>query len=292
MMAPLLDGALELLAANLDHHPMHPQLEGYKFGAMVEDARAVGLLLDASSYRCFRADIDLALGRRKGSLTLMLPEREIKKEAELDENGQIAKGQHEDQMSRVPARLDTVLARVAMPLSRANELKVGDLLMLGTDAKDGVEVLAGGSQIVAKGALGQINGMRAVRLTWPPRPEPEVPVAADVPALAEPGAGLALTADAAPAALPDLEMDFGGGEEPAAIELDMDFGGGEPAVEEPVFDPSVPEELPDLPSLDFEAESGALDLDLDFLDAPAADGDGEGLGDFDFSSAPLELEEN
>lgn len=292
MMAPLLDGALELLAMNLDHHPMHPQLEGYKFGAMVEDARAVGLLLDASSYRCFRADVDLALGRRKGALTLMLPEREIRKTAELDENGQAAKGAHEDQMSRVPARLDTVLARVNMPLSQANALKVGDLLMLGTDAKDGVEVLAGGTQIVAKGGLGQMNGMRAVRLTWPPRPEPVEPPAADLPALAEPAAGLAIGVETAPAALPDLggmdlDMGFGGdAAEPAAMDLDMDFG-AEAAPEEPAFDPSAPEELPDLPSMDFEAESGALDLDLDFLDTPAEGGD-DGMGDFDFSPATMD----
>ncbi|KUF10420.1 flagellar motor switch protein FliM [Pseudoponticoccus marisrubri] len=165
MMAPLIDGALERMAANLEDHPLHPQIEGYRFGAMIEDARAAGLLLDAASYRVFRTEVDLALGRRRGPLTVVLPERP--RRAGTASTDAADSAPHEELLARVPARLDVVLTRLTLPLNRARTLQPGDLLHLPQDTLGRVEITAGGGQMVARGRLGQMNGMRAVRLDWP-----------------------------------------------------------------------------------------------------------------------------
>src|SRR6056297_269498 len=164
MMAPLLDGALSRLADTLLDHPLHSQLCGFRFGAMIEDSRSAALLLDASAYRSFRAEVDLALGRRRGAVTVFLPERKAKRDANAAEQGP---GPHEERLSRVPARLDASLARLTLPLSKVGALKPGDLPPLPPDALDKVEVRAGRGHLVVRGRLGQMNGLRAVRLNCP-----------------------------------------------------------------------------------------------------------------------------
>ncbi|SMX49949.1 FliM/FliN family flagellar motor C-terminal domain-containing protein [Maliponia aquimaris] len=243
MMAPLLDGTLSRMADTLVDHPLHGQLTGYRFGAMIEDSRSAGLLLDAAAYRAFRAEVDLALGRRRGALTLFLPERRLKPgQGEAD----TSPGPHEEQLSRVPARLDAVLTRVKLPLRKAEALKPGDLLPLPPDVLDKVEITAGRGQLVARARLGQLNGARAVRLQWP--------VA---------GGAAKAAAGAAAAAAEEALTDFSGVPDTPDV----------PALAKPAAVPA-PEELPDLPSLDFAAD--------------AADFDFGGIGDGDDDALPME----
>ncbi|WP_136441021.1 FliM/FliN family flagellar motor switch protein [Pacificoceanicola onchidii] len=277
LMAPIIDGTMERFVENLGEHPILRQIEGFRFGAMLEDARSAGLLLDASVYRAFRAEVDLALGRRRGTISFILPERAKPKRGKgapksAEDN---SPGPHEDVFARVEARLEAVLAQITLPLNRAQQLKPGELIPLPQNALDKVKLTAGKGGAVVVGRLGQLNGMRAVRLSLPAQvgaAKPAVEAADNQP-----------PAEAAPA-LPDL---------PAAPEP-ADFAG---MVEEPAFDPSEPEELPDLPALDFAAEASDFDLggdlaeggDFDFDPAPA-EGD-EDLPDIgDFASAPVEFD--
>ncbi|WP_305972239.1 MULTISPECIES: FliM/FliN family flagellar motor C-terminal domain-containing protein [unclassified Mameliella] len=265
MMAPLIDGALTRLAGTMEGHPLHPQLDGYRFGAMLEDSRAAGLILDAAAYRAFRAEIDLALGRRRGRMTIFLPERKLSQDRTEAGAGV---GPHEERLSRVAARLDAKLARITLPLGRAEALKPGDLLTLPPDALDKVEVTAGRGDLVARGRLGQLNGLRAVRLNWPSTgvTAASLGMAADADPVAEAGAG-----PGAPAAVP----------EPVVPDL--------PQVAEPAG-----EELPDLPPMDFDGG------DFDFSDLgedSSAEGGGEpmaALPEIDmgdgFDAAPLDFD--
>ncbi len=290
MMAPLLDGTLERLVQNLDHHPLSPQLEGFKFGAMIEDARAASLLLDASSYRTFRAEVDLALGRRKGALSIILPERTSEQLENAEGADPDAPGPHEDQMGKIPARLDAVLSRITMTLSEAEALKSGDLLHLPADVLDRVELVAGRNQVVAKGRLGQLNNQRAVRLTWPEAP------AASVPPEIAPGIagdvmdGLATEAEPEAPTLPDIDI---GGDFPALEQENNDFGGELPDIGlgDMGADMSTEDQMADLPDLDFGADAAAFDMDLaaESAESDAAMAD---LGDFDFASEPFDIEES
>jgi len=270
MVAPLIDGALAQMAESLADSPLHFQIDGYRFGAQIEDPRAASLLLDAAAYRAFRADVDLALGRRKGRVSIILPDRKPKRrntqQAEDDP------GPYSDLLSRVPARLDAVLTRITLPLSRAGTLKPGDMLRLSPDALDRVEVFAGQGHLVAKGRLGQLNGCRAVRLTWPvvgpvakPNAQDETPLDLDMTETnpMDEGAAASLAEIPALPSLPQIEAD------------------------------PMAEELPDLPPLDFEAD--ANDCDIDALnDGPGPmPNENSALPDIDlsdgFASAPMDI---
>lgn len=262
MVAPLIDGALERLTVALTDSPMQPLIQGFRFGAMLEDARAAGLLLDAAGYKAFRADVDLALGRRKGRLSFILPVPKPKRPP--DPAGQGA-GPHADILSRVPARLDAVLSRVSLSLAKAQALQPGDTLSLAPDALDRVEVYAAHGQLVAKGRLGQINGLRAVRLTWPvlgPQGAGGSDLSGDF--------GSGLTASDAPAGdLPSLPASDDGFPELDAM---------------PAEDAGV-EELPELPALEFDG-GGETDFDAgaDLMDTSDFDMDfGSGSIDIDFN---------
>ncbi|CUH82647.1 Type III flagellar switch regulator (C-ring) FliN C-term [Tropicibacter naphthalenivorans] len=284
MMAPLLDGTLELMSGYLVDHPLKAEIEGFKFGAMLEDARTASLLLDAHGYRAFRADMDLALGRRKGRLSIILPEVKKKAKKSGEEAGKAGPGPYEELLSRVPARLDAVLTRIKLPLGRAGELKPGDVLTLPPDALDKVEVIAGRNQLVAKGRMGQQNGLRAVRLTWPKRnggaemaaatagaPADELPDIGGLPSL--------------PDATPDFDKGgFDGGD--AAGDLG-DFGGD--------FGAPSEEALPDLPPLDFGSEAAEFDMgEFDLGDLDGGETTDDGLADIGldegFASAPVDFD--
>lgn len=259
MTAPLLDGALERFARYLDGHPVEPQFEGFRFGAMVEDARAASLLLDAPGYRVFRVSVDLALGRRKGELLFVFPDRPDAVSAAHASEARGNAGPHEKKMTLLPVRMDAVLCRVSLPLQAAQALKPGDLIPLPGEVLDGLTLHAGAGDAIAGGRLGQMNGMRAVRLNWPegtPQDEPAGDFAAPP---AEPPAMFD-----APAPVPEAE------ETPP---------------------PAEEEELPDLPPMEF--DTGDFDTGDFGFDAAPADGSDEESGemDFDFAAAPLDTDE-
>lgn len=242
MMAPLIDGALSRFESNLKGHPDLVQLSGFRFGAMVEDARTAGLLLDAARYRIFRVALDLGGGKRLGDLQILLPEREIATDPEPEiEQGP---GPHEQRLSLVPAQIDVVLCRVRMSLHKATNLKPGDLLELPADALTDAELMVGQKHRMARGKLGQINGFRAIRLEWPfSQAARDVAVSGGA---SDPGD----TPDHGAAGGVQMSKDMAdAGPPPMALDLDNDE-----------------DALPDLPPMDFDAvdfDSDATDFDFD-----------------------------
>ena len=297
MMAPLIDATMDRFAAYLDGNPLQAQLRDYRFGAMIEDARSAAHLLDAASYRAFRADLDLALGRRKGRISFVFPERKLTSGRTLAPD---EPGPHQDKLLRVPARLDCVLARVTIPLARAERLRPGDLLDLPGSVLNDAELRAARGHVVARGRLGQLNGMKAPRILWPRG--------------AQVGAGGATASAAAAAALPEAFDDsFGGTAAPdgGAAGMGMMDTGNEADF---AFDADLPMPEPaDEPgaaagAVDFAAEAAAFDLGdfgddfgaeadqggdaaLTGDDAFAADFGGAGTdGEDGFASAPMDFD--
>ncbi len=266
MIAPLIDGTLHSMAGALTDSPIGEMLQGFRFGVMLEDARSAGLLLDAAGYRAFRAQVDLALGRRKGSLSLILPERKPNPRSSA-QDGADAPGPHAAILDRVPARLDAVLSRITLPLSRAQALKPGDVLKLSKDALDRVEILAGRGHMVAKGRMGQLNGARAVRLTWP---------------VLGPAA-LAAPAGAAADTGADFGGDFGGGQ----LSLPGAGDGASDLPDFPAMGDGMSEDLPDLPPMDF---GDGNDFDFESVMSEGGEGEEEDFGGF--ATAPMEIDFN
>lgn len=74
-----------------------------------------------------------------------------------------------------PIRLDAILCRLSLPLSDMGRLAVGDVLALPKDVLREIAIESVGRQPVATARLGQVDGMRALRLTMPghkPVPHP------------------------------------------------------------------------------------------------------------------------
>ncbi|MBS0126740.1 FliM/FliN family flagellar motor switch protein [Aestuariicoccus sp. KMU-90] len=225
MVAPLIDNALERFAAYLDQNPLRLQVEGYRFGAMMEDARGVGLLLDAPAYRAFRVELDLALGRRRGVVTLILPDRPQRQAQAEAQQGR--PGPHEDAMLRVPVRLDCALARLVIPLSQAERLRPGDLLPLPSPAAAEAELRSARGEVVARGRLGQMHGMRALRITWPAAQAGATPGAARAAQAALPQPAATRSFDAG------SDAGFDGGDDFGIDQADMDDidAAAEPAID-------------------------------------------------------------
>lgn len=193
MAAPFMDDVLKRFAANLDDNPLRAGLEGFRFGAMLEDKRAAANLLNAPAYQSFRTSVDLALGRRKGRIGFFLPQQA----SSPSQPTRSEPGRYEQTMKFLPVAIEATLARIALPLGTIEGLKPGDLLPLTPSVIDNVELRAGRSSVVAKGRIGQMNGMRAVRLNWPHIPATKTPLdASDVetpPAGSSPGSGATQT---------------------------------------------------------------------------------------------------
>lgn len=167
MAAPLVDCAMDRFALNLSGHPLADQLSGFRFGAMVEDARAAGLVLDAAAYRGFRVSIDLEHGNKRGDLQLLLPVREGLDAQDTRQD--VTPGPHEQTLLLVPAQINAIVATLRLPLAQASALQPGDLLPLPVQSIARTRIMVGQSEMLTRGTLGQINGFRAVRLDLPAR---------------------------------------------------------------------------------------------------------------------------
>lgn len=261
MVAPLIEGSLERLVQNLEDNPTSETVSGFRFGAMIEDPRAAALLLEAPSYMTFHAEVDLALGRRRGSILFTFPvvEHKATQHGSTSVDGQ--KGPFEEALMLVDTDLDTVLGSITLPLSKLRTLSVGDQLGLNLNCHTRVALRSQEGRVIAGGVLGQSNGKRAVRLTWPTvnaETLDPAPVVAD-------GSDFAMTDG-----LDDMQSDLQGD----AIDLtavDTDLGGDLPS-------------LPELPSLEFDGgDFGGGDVGLDLGGGDADDTPDFDMGDFDFS---------
>ena len=273
MMVPVVDGTLERMVEYLADHPLHGEIAGFRFGAMVEDARTAALVLDAHGYRCFQAQVDLALGRRRGAVSFYLPMRPVRHGTTSGGINPPGPGPHEELLNRVPARLEAILTRLTLPLGQAEKLAPGDVLKLPLDVLSKVEVSAG-RQVVTRGTLGQSNGLRAVRLTPPASQAPESH-GADA---SDPHVPVGLVAPAPEPELPEVS----------------DF----PMIAEPEITPPPEDSFPalppetgeseELPQIDFAAD--AADFDMGEFDVSANEG-GDDLGlDSGFAAAPLDFD--
>ncbi|WP_072779299.1 FliM/FliN family flagellar motor switch protein [Marivita hallyeonensis] len=162
MTAPLVDAALPRFGAMLEGQPERAHLQGFRFGAQVDDVQTAGLALDGDSHHMLSFDVSLAQDTRVGKVAFLFPEPEPSKAT--DDASSIQLGKHAEAMKRLPARMRAVLTRIHVPLSKAQSLKPGDLLEISPAALNATSLVVDGGYVVAKGKLGQINGFRAIRI--------------------------------------------------------------------------------------------------------------------------------
>jgi flagellar motor switch protein FliM len=177
MCAPLLDAMLGRFSTNLSGHSAQEEFSGYRFGAMVEDTRALAAVMEASEFHSFLVSIEIGDGARRGDILLVLPV--VPKPAPAPKpqpprDPRLAKNAQHMQM--VEARIDAVLSRIRLPLAAAGRLKPGDLIPLPEAVLNQVELSAGGVHVAIGCRLGQMGGLRAVRLRLPAEAKPNRPL--------------------------------------------------------------------------------------------------------------------
>lgn len=174
MVAPMLDAALADLERSLEQEADLVWAGGWRYASFLDDPRPLGLMLEEFSYRVLQAELDLADGARQGRVQLILPAegrgrppvRAGTSRAASDEahsHRAFAEALAEE-VEAVECRLEAVLIRLSMPLSRILALAVGDILPIANASLDRVSLEGLNGRSLAEGKLGQNRGMRALRL--------------------------------------------------------------------------------------------------------------------------------
>lgn len=169
LCAPLLDAVFEAFETGAEDLPDGQSWQGYRFGAMAEDAHSLSLVLEADHYHLFRVGVMLGEAKRAGVYELLLP---------VMDAPQVSKekpGRPRDESRALspvvmgaPVTLQAILARHSIPLEKALSLKAGDQLIVPGSGAMALRLEAPGGHLVSDGRLGQVNGMRAIRLRKQP----------------------------------------------------------------------------------------------------------------------------
>jgi flagellar motor switch protein FliM len=137
--------------------------------ARLPSARDAALALPDGEYRAVRLTIDLGVGGRQGLCLLLLPV--ALRQAGATEAAEAGwRDGLEEQVMAAPAEVTAVLHRLRLPLGEADGLDVGQVLALPGVTVASVRLEGPGGAEFGRARLGQVAGMRAVRLEAPPPP--------------------------------------------------------------------------------------------------------------------------
>lgn len=165
---------LARFAAGLGSDPALVWAGGFRYGAFLEDARPLGLILEETGYRLLTAALRFGEdGARVGQILLALPaEGRGPQPAGADANRAETpspataawQARISDRVLGAEAVLDAVLGRVELPLSEFMALRPGTVLRLPLSRLTTIGLEAGHRHVVATGRLGQWQGHMALRL--------------------------------------------------------------------------------------------------------------------------------
>ncbi|MFK7745103.1 MAG: FliM/FliN family flagellar motor C-terminal domain-containing protein [Roseobacter sp.] len=272
LCAPVLDAIFTRAHNLLETDKEKEILNRYKFGSRAENKRLFQLALEEPEYNLIKLTIDVAGGTCQSMLTLILPVPAPQPEVKVSETGEEVRAQAPTLAAATMALkvdLSAQLCRFHLPLSRMSNLQPGEIITLPTEVFDSVELTSIDGRIVAKGALGQVDGRRALMLSSG--------VASDA------GEGMAQQtfdpsdfsdgADYADLDLPELELPNA----PEIIKAGADgLIGDLPDLPDIEGLPDLPD-LPDLDNIGVEADGESFDLP-DLPDLPDL-GDDADFGD-------------
>jgi len=175
MCAPFLDALLHGIEGLPDDPADEKLIKGYRFGARAEDVRQLQLALAAARYRIVHLALDIAAGSRQGQMTLCFPLLEDGDDVADPPEGADGEGAEPSGAASDKRRLsETVLAlhadlivslaQVKLPLHRLSALTSGDVLELRGCDFEKVDILTREGRPLGGGALGQVDGIRAVQV--------------------------------------------------------------------------------------------------------------------------------
>ncbi|MGB7319002.1 MAG: FliM/FliN family flagellar motor C-terminal domain-containing protein [Planktotalea sp.] len=167
---PFLERFLRLFDEALEGAPTAYWTRGYRAEDAVETRHLMVLLLDASEYRGFEMHSDVDGGNRSSAIRLFLPIKDPSRNAALRsakssrQSPQEAKPKLRNAALAAVVEMDAVMCKVTLPLSELSALKPGQLLALPKNAAQHAQLQDKVGQTSPPVHLGQLHGMRAVRL--------------------------------------------------------------------------------------------------------------------------------
>lgn len=244
LCAPMIDLLFKRAHGLVDNEVDRAVLPCLKFGARAENKRLFELALEEPEYTVLRLTIDIAGGVAQSSLVLVLPlpdaQPELARASDARETPP-SKRTLEPAVMDVPAELSAVLCRLRFSLAQVGAFETGQTIDIPAEAFDAVELISITGRRVSTGAMGHVDGNRALMLNGG---------AGENGVAGKRGLGRDDTADE-PSDYTNLDLP----------ELDMSTG------QEPL-DPSNLDTLPDLPDL----PEGGLDELPDLPELPEVDG--------------------
>ena len=167
LCAPLIDLLFTRAHGLVDNDADRVALPCLKFGARAENKRLFELALDEVEYTVLRLTVDIAGGVAQSSLVLLLPPP-----AAMPDPVPASDGNETSQNPRtlkpaimdVPAELSAVLCRLRFPLAQISALEIGHLIDVPSESFDAVELLSINGRLISSGAMGHVDGNRALML--------------------------------------------------------------------------------------------------------------------------------
>lgn len=163
--APLIDATLTRFEEHIQNEEPDHWGSGYRFGAMIDDVRNLCLALSAPEFHLFKLNVEIGDAAIPGAMTLLFPVQEFVSVQGADHvDAEKSMATLEQSALDAPVVLQAVLARTTVTLERICTLRVGDQIPFSTDQPLIARLEAGGKFNVSKARVGQLNGLRAVRL--------------------------------------------------------------------------------------------------------------------------------
>lgn len=172
LCTPLLTAFLDLLPEFCAGTVLQGWTDGYRIGTRLPDRRAASLQLDDQDYRIVGLTLDFGSSERQGEVLLLLPSHHIDAPAAVDPAA--PSRWHDDLAEAVgaaAANLHAVLHRPRLPIREVEAFEVGQIVPLPGVTVNSVRLEAADGSVAARARLGQVSGMRAVRLESAPMPE-------------------------------------------------------------------------------------------------------------------------
>ena len=174
MAEPFAQHFLAELRAEAEDAALARTLAGIGVLGRFANRHAVALALPDGRYRVVRLSLDFGLPDRQAGLMLALPSRAPAPLTAAQPGPDPAwAAALARAVMEAPCRLDAILHRRTLTLGAVEAFTVGQVLQLPGVTVASVRVEAPGGALVGPGKLGQMGGMRAVRLSTPRPPQLE-----------------------------------------------------------------------------------------------------------------------
>lgn len=179
MVADVVDAWLAGVDGMVEGGAGFENLTGYRFAGHFADTRAVLLSLPEGAYRTVEIAVNFQEGTRLGILRFLLPLEETIHPKPSDARP-IGAALAEAVMD-APAKVEAVLFNAPSTLGQVSGFKEGDMLRVPLGALAMVRLQNREGIKLAQARLGQLKGMRAVRVTLQTQQEDDAPFAAAQP---------------------------------------------------------------------------------------------------------------